>query len=166
MAFSTLFTGAVVITALSSSVFAQSIPADLDIAAIVAAGPPPTPTIASNVPAQTVVYNANAVEASAAAEQSAAATDSVATKVKRAACDPQLSGAGPVPTPDTDQAFLSLADFSSAASAAPTPSGYVVSCSFLMSLGDELRADLISEHVQESQGYEQRSRLHGIHIDG
>lgn len=126
MTFSKLFKSAAAITALTSTAFAQSIPADLDIAAIVAAGPPPTPTIATNVAAQTVVYNANGVEASAAAEQSAAATDSVATKVKRNACDPQWQGAGPVPDPDTDEAFLSYPAFSSAASAAPTPSGYVV----------------------------------------
>lgn len=127
MTFSTLLKGAIAITVLSSNVLAQSIPADLDIAAIAAAGPPPSPTIATNAPAQTVVYDANGVEASAAAEQSAAATDTVATKVKRNACDPQWLGAGPVPTPDTDQAFLALEAFSSAASAAPTPSGYVVS---------------------------------------
>ncbi|KAF2170723.1 hypothetical protein M409DRAFT_63804 [Zasmidium cellare ATCC 36951] len=125
MNFSKLFKGAVAIAALTSNAFAQSVPADFDISAIAAAGPPPTPTIASNVAAQTVVYNANAVEASAAAEQSAAAQDSAATKVKRAACDPQLQGAGPVPCPDTDQAFVSYAAFASAASAAPTPSGYV-----------------------------------------
>lgn len=43
---------------------------------------------------------------------------------KRDACDSQWLGHGPVPTPDTVEEFVSYAAFSSAALAAPTPSGY------------------------------------------
>ena len=93
--------------ALAGSTFAQSGTTEpqFDVAAIAAAGPPPEPSIAINVPSQTVHFDAVAVEHSAAAEQSAAAQDSGSSKVKRAACDPQILGKGPVPSPDTDQAF-------------------------------------------------------------
>lgn len=91
-----------------------------DLAMIDEAGPPPSPSIAVNVPAQTIVYDAVAVESSAAAQQTADPS-----KVKRNACDPQQAGAGPVPSPDTDSAFVSYSAFASAASAAPTPLGYV-----------------------------------------
>lgn len=106
----------------------------LDIAAIDAAGPPPQPTIATNAPGQKVSYDATSASAAAAATQSAQAFDTEAdpasgstaggSKVKRAACDPQWTGKGPVPNPDTASAFLAYAPFASAASAAPTPTGY------------------------------------------
>lgn len=44
---------------------------------------------------------------------------------KRAACDPQPTGAGLIPSPDTVSAFLAYSAYASAASAALTPSGYV-----------------------------------------
>ena len=97
---------------------------DLDIAAVAAAGPPPSPSIATNVPSQTVVYDSDSAQQSAAAQQSASPA-TPASKVKRAACDPQVMGNGPVPSPDTDDAFVSYSSFSSAALAAPTPFGYV-----------------------------------------
>jgi hypothetical protein len=40
-------------------------------------------------------------------------------------CLVQPTGNGPVPTPDSASAFLSYASFASAASSAPTPSGYI-----------------------------------------
>lgn len=81
-----------VVLALSSFARAQ----DIDFAAIDAAGPPPTPSIATDAPSQTVVYDADAVEASAAAVQSAAALDDgSASKVKRTACAKQVVGYGP-----------------------------------------------------------------------
>jgi hypothetical protein len=42
----------------------------------------------------------------------------------RSACDPQPTGAGPVPSPDTASAFMALSAFAATASAAPVPSGY------------------------------------------
>ncbi|KAJ2992055.1 hypothetical protein NUW58_g2302 [Xylaria curta] len=39
-------------------------------------------------------------------------------------CSPLPRGAGPVPVPDTDVAFLVYGDFKSAAEGAPTPTGY------------------------------------------
>lgn len=44
--------------------------------------------------------------------------------VKRQSCQAQPLGAGPVPSPDTAEAFLAYADFAAAASAAPVPDGY------------------------------------------
>lgn len=46
------------------------------------------------------------------------------TVQKRDACNPQWLGHGPVPTPNTAEAFFSYASFSEAALAAPAPSGY------------------------------------------
>ncbi|KAF2996733.1 hypothetical protein E8E13_006166 [Curvularia kusanoi] len=45
---------------------------------------------------------------------------------KRAACDAQPLGSGPTPSPDTDTAFLSDSDFSTAANGAVTPGGYTL----------------------------------------
>ena len=44
--------------------------------------------------------------------------------VKRQSCQPQPLGAGPVPSPDTPEAFLAYADFAAAAADAPVPAGY------------------------------------------
>ncbi|KAH0551195.1 hypothetical protein GP486_007478 [Trichoglossum hirsutum] len=56
----------------------------------------------------------------------------VSTPRKRgAACEPQPSGSGPVPDPDTPSAFLADSRFASAASSAPTPNGYSLSFSNL-----------------------------------
>lgn len=119
---------------LSTAVLAAAADPQLDIAAVADAGPPPQPTIATNAHDQTVPYDATSASAAAAATQSAQAFDTVAdgsavgsapgSKVKRAACDPQWTGKGPVPSPDTASAFLAYAPFASLASAAPTPTGY------------------------------------------
>jgi hypothetical protein len=124
MSFSKVLTGAFVAAALLSSTFAQTATNEnqLDLPAIIAAGPPPEPSIAINVATQTVEFDLPAAEAAAAADQSAVAISS--SKVKRNVCDAQIQGAGPVPSPDTDQAFLDLKDFSAAATNAKTPKGY------------------------------------------
>jgi hypothetical protein len=119
---------------LSTAALAAAADPQLDIAAVADAGPPPQPTIATNAHDQTVPYDATSASAAAAATQSAQAFDTVAdgsavgsapgSKVKRAACDPQWTGKGPVPSPDTASAFLAYAPFASLASAAPTPTGY------------------------------------------
>lgn len=125
MSLAKYLTGALAATFLSGVALAQDTATDdkpqLDIAAVAAAGPPPSPVIATNVPAQTIIYDSAEAQQEAAAEQS----EHPATKVKRAACDPQWVGKGPVPDPDTDEAFLNFADFASAANSAPTPAGYV-----------------------------------------
>lgn len=117
-----VLTGILAATALLKSALADDTTSEpqFDLAMVDEAGPPPSPSIATNVPAQTVVFNAAAVESSAAAQQT-----SDPSKVKRNACDPQQAGAGPVPSPDTDSNFVSYSAFASAASAAPIPAGYV-----------------------------------------
>ena len=94
-----LFSRSSVIAALLAGVTAAQGAPQLDIAAIAQAGPPPEPSIAINVPEQKVTYDGPAVESAAAAQQSSAATSTGATKVKRAACDPQWTGKGSVPSP-------------------------------------------------------------------
>lgn len=122
MSFVTLFTGTLAATSLiySSTLANSTSKPQFDVAMIAEAGTPPSPFIATNVPAQTVGYNAAAVESSTAAEQTADPS-----KVNWNARDLQQAGAGPVPSLDTDSAFVSYSAFASAASAAPTPTGFV-----------------------------------------
>lgn len=96
--------------------------AQIDISAVAQAGPSPVPVIATNVTSQVIKYNHVAVEKTAAAEQSAEATSDGVHK--RAACDPQWLGSGPVPTPDTVEAFQQNEAMKDAANNAPTPPGY------------------------------------------
>ena len=118
---------------LSGAALAVAADPQLDIAAVAEAGLPPQPSIAINAPAQTVTYDATSASAAAAATQSAQAFDTEVgnspgltngSKMKRAACDPQWTGKGPIPSPDTASAFLAYGPFASSASAAPTPNGY------------------------------------------
>lgn len=119
---------------LSTATLAVAAGPQLDIAVIEAAGSPPQPTIAMNAHDQKVSYDAASASVAAAATQSAQAFDTGADpiggstsgvfKVKRAACDPQLTGKGPVPSPDTASAFLAYGPFASSANSAPTPTGY------------------------------------------
>ncbi|KAI8317307.1 hypothetical protein K4K59_008606 [Colletotrichum sp. SAR11_240] len=99
------------------------------------APPPPNATVPIGAAAETIVpYDANAAAASIVAEVMASPLPQATTPVKaennkrslavRGACDPQPTGAGPVPSPDTAAAFLSSADLSAAAKNAPTPAGY------------------------------------------
>ncbi|CAK1367665.1 hypothetical protein CB0940_11561 [Cercospora beticola] len=109
--------------ALAASVTVLAADLQLDIAVVAAAGAPPTPSIAQDAPSQTIHYDAAAIQQQAAAEQKADPA-TPATKFKRAACDPLWAGKGPIPNPDTSEAFLDFADLSNAALAAPTPAGY------------------------------------------
>lgn len=108
-----------VLALLSTTIYGQ-----IDISAVAEAGPPPTPSIAINVPSQVVRYNHVSVETAAAAEQSAEATSDDSGVQKRAACDPQWLGQGPAPTPDTVEAFQNNQAMKDAANNAPTPPGY------------------------------------------
>lgn len=110
--------------------------AQIDISAVAQAGPPPTPVIATNVPSQVIKYNHVAVEKTAAAEQSAEATSDGVQK--RAACDPQWLGSGPVPTPDTVEAFQQNQAMRDAANNAPTPPGYKLAYKNLNSTANAL----------------------------
>ncbi|KFY40340.1 hypothetical protein V495_05477 [Pseudogymnoascus sp. VKM F-4514 (FW-929)] len=92
---------------------------------LVDAAPDPTPaSIAIGPTAQSVTYDL------AAATESAGVPLVVDTPVQkrklvgRTACSAQPAGAGPIPSPDTDSAFLAYASFASSASGAPTPPGY------------------------------------------
>jgi len=92
----------------------------------------PTPTIAVGVLSQVIKFNPTAAASQAAAGvtadpisvNSAAATATAVSKRDLPACAPQPTGYGPVASPDTPQAFLGLAEISSIAMNAPTPSGY------------------------------------------
>ncbi|KAK4506511.1 hypothetical protein PRZ48_000243 [Zasmidium cellare] len=113
--------------------------AQIDISAVAEAGPPPTPVIATNVPSQVIKYNHVAVETSAAAEQSAEANaDETPGVKKRAACDSQWLGSGPVPTPDTVEAFQQNQAMKDAANNAPTPPGYKLAYKNLNSTANAL----------------------------
>ncbi|OHE99004.1 hypothetical protein CORC01_05694 [Colletotrichum orchidophilum] len=93
---------------------------------------PPQTTVPIGATPTIVPYDANAAAASVVAEVNASPLPQETAPVKsekkrlveRAACDPQPSGSGPVPSPDTPAAFLSSADLASAANNAATPSGY------------------------------------------
>ncbi|KAK2765818.1 hypothetical protein CKAH01_15567 [Colletotrichum kahawae] len=96
------------------------------------APPPPNATVPIGAAAETIVsYDANAAAASIVAEVMASPLPQETTPatnkrslVVRGPCDPQPTGAGPVPSPDTAAAFLSSADLSATTKNAPTPSGY------------------------------------------
>lgn len=82
----------------------------------------------SDSSAQTITYNPAAAASSVVADINAGSLPqpTKAKMIKRTSgnCSPKAIGAGPVPSPDTVQAFLADPDFASAASAAPTPTGY------------------------------------------
>lgn len=87
----------------------------------------PNPTYTTTL--SQVTYDATAILESAIAQITSSNTDDLPTataaqKVKRAACTSLPKGAGPVPSPDSPSAFLALPAFASAATSAPTPSGY------------------------------------------
>ncbi|KAI2470707.1 hypothetical protein F4781DRAFT_441600 [Annulohypoxylon bovei var. microspora] len=90
----------------------------------------PTPTNAS-IPigptADSTTYDLSKATASATASPLPVGTAPVKRRYvlpRQRACQPLPSGAGPVPTPDTDSSFLGDDDFSTSASQASTPSGY------------------------------------------
>lgn len=114
----------------------------LDFDAIDAAPAPETTTVPIGAGSTTVAYDSATAAASAAAEITASPIVAD-VKVKRSMknrlpfakrdgnCAIQPAGAGPVPDPDTPDAFLADTDFSSAAQSAVTPSGFVQSFSNL-----------------------------------
>lgn len=95
---------------------------DIDFELVDSAPDPPTASIPIGATAQAVTYNLAKATASATASPLPVEKRNLNA---RNACDPQPTGSGPVPVPDTASAFLAYASFSSLASAAPTPSGYV-----------------------------------------
>jgi len=116
-------------------------PQQLDLAALIAQGPPATATIATTAGIITMDPSSLASEAAASItasplpqtlldaaleKRSTFATTSSTSSVNACATRPaQPTGAGPVPSPDTASAFLANAAISSIAVNAPTPSGYV-----------------------------------------
>ncbi|KAI5198023.1 hypothetical protein E4T39_06967 [Aureobasidium subglaciale] len=112
---------------------------DLDWDAVLQATPAPTgsvPVVYATLPATTatattVSYTSEAAAAAVSSALVANPDDSFpldAAIAKRAAatiCQSQPAGSGPTPTADNVNAFWALDAFSSSASAAPTPSGYV-----------------------------------------
>lgn len=98
----------------------------LDLAIVSAA---PKPTIASvpvGASTQVVAYNlAAATEAATATALPVQAAEPGKRSLRRrAACDPQPAGAGPVPSPDTPTAFLTDDTLASTANNVRTPIGY------------------------------------------
>ncbi|KAI0376803.1 hypothetical protein F5Y04DRAFT_273547 [Hypomontagnella monticulosa] len=90
----------------------------------------PTPTSVS-VPvgptADSTTYNLTEATESATANPLPVETEPITRRdvyARQTACQPNPTGAGPVPTPDTDGAFLSLRAFARIARQAPTPTGY------------------------------------------
>ncbi|RDW58609.1 hypothetical protein BP6252_13085 [Coleophoma cylindrospora] len=89
--------------------------------------PDPAPaSIAIGPTAEVVTYNLAEATASATVDPVGAVESAAAKRglSGRAACDPQPTGAGFVPSPDSASAFLAAPTFAALASAAPTPSGY------------------------------------------
>jgi len=101
------------------------VPQDIDFD-LVYALPNPSYTTVTGATVQTVIFDPTSV-LEAALPQITSSSVADATFVKRAACDPQPTGAkgAPTLTADTVAAFTANADFASLALAAPTPSGYV-----------------------------------------
>jgi hypothetical protein len=100
---------------------------NIDLDLVDSAPDPSTASIPIGATTQSVTYNlAKATELATAAPLLVEAV-TLASKRDldvRNACDPQPTGAGPVPDPDTASAFLAYASFSAIASSAPTPPGY------------------------------------------
>lgn len=107
---------------------ANPLPQEIDWAAVDALTPIPTvtvPVVDVSAQASTVTYEPSAAATSVAAEVKASGVSSAGLKARAAVtCKPQPTGAGPVPTPDTPEAFLAYNDFSATANSAKTPSGY------------------------------------------
>ena len=109
-------------------------PQGLDLDLISAVPTPENVTIPTDTTSQNITYDSvsavsEVTDAILSSQPSVDLSDATSnttssTLRKRSACDAQPSGSGPVPSPDTASAFLSNSAFASAASAAPTPSGY------------------------------------------
>ena len=89
---------------------------------------PYSPSIDSTATAQTVSYNPTAAASSIAAQISSGGSpskrDAPALEKRQSACSPLPTGSGPVPSPDTPDAFEADPFFANAALSAVTPAGY------------------------------------------
>lgn len=88
---------------------------------------PTTVSIPIGPTADTTSYNMTEATISATESPLPVMTEPTTTRgivPRQTACQPNPTGDGPVPTPDTASAFLSLEAFGTIASAAPIPSGY------------------------------------------
>ncbi|THY96115.1 hypothetical protein D6C95_05245 [Aureobasidium pullulans] len=113
--------------------FANAQTFDMDM--ILAAEPVPTPSIpvvyitgdapSTTASATTVSYVETQAAASVSLEVAAAASSTALAKRAASTCVPQPTGISHNSSPDTASAFLADAYYSSVASAAPTPAGYV-----------------------------------------
>ena len=138
-AFPVFFLSAKMRSAIAVAAFAALAQAqDLDWDVVLQATPIPDVTIpvvyataqSSTATATTVSYSSEAAIASVTSALAADPSDSfpldsaLAKRATTTSCAVQPTGAGPSVSPDNASNFLSYSVFSSAASAAPTPSGY------------------------------------------
>lgn len=124
------------VTAAAALAFASPVPQSLDFDLIDTVDTPANVTIPTDITAQNVTYDATAAASAVVSsvvigdnsvdlsDSTSAVANSTATLVKRGTCATQAAGSGPVPSPDTASAFLAYSAFASAATSAPTPSGY------------------------------------------
>ncbi|KAG9516316.1 glycoside hydrolase, partial [Aureobasidium melanogenum] len=117
---STAFVSAFAVLARASPLVARQ---ELDFNLLNAAPNVTTASIPIGPTAESVTYDL--AQATAQATASALPVQAVKRDLSaRAACASQPLGSGPVPSPDTDTAFLSSTDLSAAANNAVTPNGY------------------------------------------
>lgn len=117
---STAFVSAFAVLAGASPLIARQ---ELDFDLLNAAPNVTTASIPIGPTAESVTYDL--AQATAQATASALPVQAVKRDLSaRAACASQPLGSGPVPSPDTDTAFLSSTDLSAAANNAVTPNGY------------------------------------------
>ncbi|KAI4720392.1 hypothetical protein E4T48_03404 [Aureobasidium sp. EXF-10727] len=117
-----------VAAAFAAMAVANPLPQEIDWAAVDALAPIPTvtiPVVDVSAQASTVSYQPSAAASSIAVQVKASGVSSAGLKARAAAtCKPQPTGAGPVPSDDTPEAFLAYEDFSTIAKSASTPQGY------------------------------------------
>ncbi|KAG9728145.1 hypothetical protein KCU73_g12442, partial [Aureobasidium melanogenum] len=117
---STAFASAFAVLAGASPLVARQ---ELDFNLLNTAPNVTTASIPIGPTAESVTYDL--AQATAQATASALPVQAVKRDLSaRAACASQPLGSGPVPSPDTDTAFLSSTDLSAAANNAVTPNGY------------------------------------------
>ncbi|KAK4991147.1 hypothetical protein LTR50_002077 [Elasticomyces elasticus] len=113
--------------ALSLALAASTTAQKIDFASIASSHPYTVPFFATGVTTQHISYNptkaASSVKSYFTAHPWSQWPSSTGLR-KRSTCDPQPTGAGPVPTPDTAEAFVAYAPFVKIASSAATPFGY------------------------------------------
>lgn len=100
---------------------------ELEIDLLEAAEPPVIVSVPVGPASKTVGYDLPAATQDAVTDPlpvEPVARRSAAAAEKRDACAPQPNGKGPVPNPDTADAFLASPEFASAAAAATAPPGY------------------------------------------